>query len=79
MPKNQLSGQLFKNGVDRWQFNTDDGREIELSCGSCVEVFAFGTWLPGRIEAGSNGYFFLDPDTGAKLRDLAGLRARLPQ
>ena len=44
-----------------------------------MEVFAFGTWLPGRIEAGSNGYFFLDPDTGAKLRDLAGLRARLPQ
>lgn len=65
--------RLFKNGCDRWQFGG-----IELSCGSVVEVEAFGCWLLGRIEAGERGYFLLDPDTTAILYLREGMKARLP-
>lgn len=64
---------LFRNDCKRWQF----GR-VELSCGSVVEVKAFGQWLRGRIEAGERGYYFLDPDTGAALYLRDGMPARLP-
>jgi len=71
-------GTLFKNDCDHWQFNIDD-RRIELSCGSVVEIFAFGQWLHGRIEADHAGYYLFDPQSGVKLeRDLTGLKARLP-
>lgn len=66
--------RLFKNGCGRWQF----GR-VELSCGSVVEVEAFGHWLFGRIEAGERGYFLLDPDTTAILYLRQGMKARLPE
>lgn len=65
---------LFMNGCGRWQF----GR-VELSCGSVVEVQAFGQWLRGRIEAGARGYFLLDPDTTAILYLREGMGARLPE
>lgn len=66
--------RLFKNDCRRWQF----GR-VELSCGSVVEVNAFGQWLCGRIEAAERGYFLLDPETGAALYLEGGMMARLPE
>lgn len=66
--------RLFKNGCGRWQFGG-----VELSCGSVVEVEAFGHWLLGRIEAGARGYFLLDTDTSATLYLCEGMTARLPE
>lgn len=66
--------KLFKNDCGRWQFGI-----VELTCGSVVEVEAFGGWLCGRIEAGERGYFLLDPDTAAIFYLRQGMKARLPE
>jgi len=65
---------ISKNDRDRWQAGDD-----EFTCGDVVEVFAFGQWLRGRIEATKAlGYFLLDPASGTALQLRDGLDARRP-
>lgn len=70
-----IDNSLFMNDRDRWQFG-----ETEVTCGDVVEVFAFGQWLCGRIEATpKRGYFLLDPESGCALELRDGMKARLPE
>lgn len=71
-------GITFDEASGRWGFgHGNDGVRVEVSSGEVVEIFAFGDWLPGRIEYGRRlGYYFLDPETGAQLVLAEGLRMR---
>lgn len=67
------------NEIGRWEWERPDGGRSEVSSGDVVEVFAFGDWLPGRVEHSRRlGYYFLDPETGAQLVLTEGLRMRYP-
>jgi hypothetical protein len=69
-------GHLLKNGSDRWTIVATDGHDVELSCGSVIEVRIGGSWIRTSIEHSSrDGYYATTK--GIRLCD--ELPARLPR
>jgi len=72
-PRQEASPSCLVNVHDLLELNG-----YRLKPGDWLELYVFGHWIPGRVDADASGWYILTLDhVGIRLR--AGLRARLTQ
>ena len=65
----EMSGMLLKNKRGRWVLN-----DMELTAGSCCQVWIDGHWIDVRIEHDGRSYYAIP----LAVRLHLGLHARFP-
>lgn len=73
--------KLLSGTFSSSRFSTQDPLALgdsPLNVGDWLEIYTFGSWIPGRVGVDAAGWYLLTPDQiNICLR--AGLRARLRQ